>query len=106
MSPLAQHDDDLNAYQQVREFLYSKDWITWIGHVVQGYLVMWIGDSTAIGQGPAFFALSYHGIAREGEGIYDSAAAGATHDLRDGLFDLGSFFLGAALRTLVWSLGG
>lgn len=88
---------------KIRAFLYSSDEITWVGHAVQGLLVMAVFAPT-VGRGAGMLALLYHAIAREIEGIYDAARHGDTRKLRDGIFDAGAFFFGAAIYALIASL--
>ena len=86
---------------RVWAWLNDRDWKTWIGHGLQGLVIVAVADVTGLGVGAGVFAVGVHFGLREGPGLVIAAAAGDTPKLRDGLFDLWTPFVGVALYALL-----
>ena len=86
-------------------WLHSKDWLTWIGHGLQGLAIVAVADVSGLGVGAGVFAVSVHFGLREGPGLVIAAVGGDTAKLRDGLGDLWAPFVGVGLWVLVKSFG-
>lgn len=82
---------------KVWTWLHAKDWRTWVGHGVQGFLITGIGGWTALGLGAGIYANVVHFGLREAPGIAIAAKNGQTAKLTDGIFDLLAPVAGMAL---------
>jgi len=86
------------------ERIFWLDWVTWIGHGLQGVAVMLFCDWMGWGIGPALFALAFHFVIREaGDYIYSDQSE---RKLIDGVMDLVSPFIGLAVYILVKQMVG
>lgn len=80
------------TFKTVYDWLHSKDWITWIGHGVAGFLITW-----AFGPTETFVAFAY----REGSDVGKEIRAGEKIKWKDHFFDLWAPLAGAAVALIL-----
>ena len=83
------------------KWLHSKDYLTWIGHGLQGFLIVAVADVSGLGVGAGIFATVVHFGLREAPGLVIALNAGNTSKLRDGMFDLMAPIAGLAIYALL-----
>ena len=82
---------------KIWDWLHDADYKTWIGHGLQGFLIVLVADVTGLGVAAGVFAVLVHFVLREIPGMAIALKAGDTLKLRDGLFDLMAPIAGMAL---------
>jgi len=84
-------------------WLHDADYKTWIGHGLQGFLILAVADVTGLGIAAGVFATVVHFGLREAPGLVIAARAGGdTLKLRDGMFDLMAPIAGLALYAALF----
>ncbi len=86
---------------KIWKWLHSKDYLTWIGHGLQGFVIVAVADVSGLGVGAGVFATIVHFGLREAPGLVIALKAGDTPKLVDGLFDLMAPIAGLALYALL-----
>ena len=86
---------------KIWKWIHSKDYLTWIGHGLQGFIIPVVAVAIGLSVGAGVFAVIVHFTLREAPGLVIALKAGDTPKLRDGMFDLMAPIAGLALYALL-----